>query len=267
MGRRGRGRGNSEEDESLEQAYAQKRQKRAETSPYAEPHPPAEKQVQGSSSKKDSDVKEAPSFKKSSNVNESSSSKKSLGVEEGSSSKKNSDVKKSEQDKIEKLRLKKQGRKEANVAKQQQRRKQEEVKKKINDQEVAKKMNEKKEKEKLKKKKAESDDNKFAFLRMGVKYRDLIVGKGPEVKDRKKIRVAYTLRAKNRYGKILDTSEDFGFRLGRGEVIEGWDIGVQGMRQGGKRYLIVPPQAGYGQQNIGGGSGAILFFEVAVLAC
>jgi FKBP-type peptidyl-prolyl cis-trans isomerase len=263
MGRRGRGRGNSDEDESLEQAYAQKRQKQnaAETSP------PAENQVQGSSSKKDSDVKEALSSKKNSDVKESSSSKKNSGVEEGSSSKKNSVVKDSEQDKIEKLRLKKQGRKEANKAKQQQRKKQEEVKRKIDDQEVAKKMNEIKEKDKLKKKKAESDDNKFAFLRMGVKYRDLIVGKGPEVKDRKKIRVAYTLRAKNRYGKILDTSEDFGFRLGRGEVIEGWDIGVQGMRQGGKRYLIVPPQAGYGQQNIGGGSGAILFFEIAVIAC
>lgn len=94
-----------------------------------------------------------------------------------------------------------------------------------------------------------------------------MVGKGPVVQDRKKVRVAYMLRAKHRYGKILDSSQDFGFRLGRGEVIDGWDIGVQGMRRGGKRHLIVPSQAGYGNQNIGAGKGGILFFELTVIAC
>ena len=102
---------------------------------------------------------------------------------------------------------------------------------------------------------------------MGVKYQDIIVGTGPPVKDRKKVRVAYTLRARTKYGKILDSSDDFGFRLGRGEVIEGWDIGLKGMRQGGKRYLIIPPAAGYGNKNIGAGPGGMLFFEVSVIAC
>ena len=104
-------------------------------------------------------------------------------------------------------------------------------------------------------------------MQKGVQYQDVIIGKGPPVQDRKKVRVAYTLRAKQRYGKVLDSSADFGFRLGRGDVISGWDIGLKGMRQGGKRYLIIPPQAGYGQQNIGAGPGGILFFEVTVLAC
>ena len=100
---------------------------------------------------------------------------------------------------------------------------------------------------------------------MGVQYQDILVGKGPVVQDRKKVRVSYVLRVGNKRGKILDSSDDFAFRLGRGEVIKGWDIGVQGMLQGGTRYLIVPPEAGYGRDNIGGGSGAILFFEVTVL--
>ena len=85
------------------------------------------------------------------------------------------------------------------------------------------------------------------------------------VEDRKKIQVQYTLRAKHRTGKILDSSEHFSFRLGRGEVIEGWDIGVQGMRSGGgRRYLMVPPDAGYGRKNVGAGVGGILFFDITV---
>ena len=98
-----------------------------------------------------------------------------------------------------------------------------------------------------------------------MEYRDVVIGKGPVVQDRKKIRVTYVLRAKERFGKILDTSNDFKFRVGRGEVIQGWDIGVQGMRQGGKRYLKVPSQAGYGQRDVGAGKGGLLFFEVTVL--
>ena len=93
----------------------------------------------------------------------------------------------------------------------------------------------------------------------------VVVGKGPEVQPRKKVRVKYTLKAKNQFGKRLDHSDSFGFRLGRGEVIEGWDIGVMGMRQGGRRYLVVPPEAGYGRKNVGAGVGGILFFDVTVL--
>jgi FKBP-type peptidyl-prolyl cis-trans isomerase len=112
-----------------------------------------------------------------------------------------------------------------------------------------------------------SKEKPFITIQKGVQYQDVLVGKGPPVQDRKKVRVAYTLRAKHRYGKILDSSNDFGFRLGRGDVIDGWDIGLQGMRQGGKRYLIIPPQAGYGQQNVGAGAGGILFFDVTILVC
>lgn len=164
-------------------------------------------------------------------------------------------------DKIEALRRKKQERKERQRLKKAEKMKSAEELKKEQSKLTQKNTAEKKEN------KSDSGSQTFTTIRKGVQYQDIIVGKGPVVQDRKKVRVAYVLRAKHRFGKILDSSNDFGFRLGRGEVIEGWDLGVQGMRVGGKRYLIVPPQAGYGNQNIGGGPGATLFFEVTVLAC
>ena len=49
-------------------------------------------------------------------------------------------------------------------------------------------------------------------------------------------------------------------------MIQGWDIGCQGMREGGRRKLIVPPKAGYGSQDIGAGPGATLFFDITLLS-
>jgi len=168
-------------------------------------------------------------------------------------------------EKIEDLRRKKQERKQRSKEKKKEKAKQAEAVKHA--QAELDRQNAKQEQNRIVGKKEEAKNDDFITLRKGVQYKDVVVGKGPMVQDRKKVRVAYTLRAKHRYGKILDTSNDFGFRLGRGEVVDGWDIGIQGMRQGGKRHLIVPPQAGYGNQNIGGGKGSTLFFEVTMLLC
>jgi FKBP-type peptidyl-prolyl cis-trans isomerase len=157
-----------------------------------------------------------------------------------------------EQKKIEKLRLKKKHRKDINQSKAQAK---EEQKKKSQAT------------PKHKTTASKTTNNTFVELQKGVLYRDVIVGKGPQVQARKKVRVAYVLRAKERYGKVIDKSNDFGFRIGRGEVIQGYDIGCSGMRQGGKRYLKVPPQAGYGQRDVGAGKGGLLFFEITVLEC
>lgn len=106
----------------------------------------------------------------------------------------------------------------------------------------------------------------FRTFNKGVKCLDLVVGKGPMVQHRKKVRVSYTLRAKSHTtGKILDSSKNFGFRVGKGEVIQGWDIGLEYMKAGGIRRLIVPPQAGYGNKDVGAGKCADLYFEIELL--
>lgn len=118
-----------------------------------------------------------------------------------------------------------------------------------------------------KQKQQKAKDNDFQTLRLGVQYKDITIGNGPLVQDRKKVRVSYKLRVEHRCGKVIDSSKDFRFRLGKGEVIKGWDIGLVGMRQGGVRHLIVPPKAGYGSKDVGAGRGGQLFFEVSLLSC
>lgn len=128
-----------------------------------------------------------------------------------------------------------------------------------------------KSKQRVEKRKVQESSKKsgkqFITTHRGVQYCDIVVGNGPIVQDRKKVRVSYKLRAKNQTGKVLDSSSNFGFRMGKGEVIPGWEVGLLRMRQGGVRHLIVPPGAGYGNRNIGAGSGALLYFEIKLLSC
>jgi FKBP-type peptidyl-prolyl cis-trans isomerase len=111
----------------------------------------------------------------------------------------------------------------------------------------------------------------FTTLERGVQFKDVRIGNGPLLKVRELAQVKYKLTAisKQFSGTTieLERSKDFKFRLGRGEVIQGWDIGMVGMRQGGTRKLIIPPKAGYGSQDIGAGPGAILNFEITLLSC
>lgn len=71
-----------------------------------------------------------------------------------------------------------------------------------------------------------------------------------------------------KFDSSLDRGQPFVFTLGLGEVILGWDEGVAGMKIGGKRTLIVPPAAGYGERGAGAviPPGATLLFEVELLA-
>jgi peptidylprolyl isomerase len=78
---------------------------------------------------------------------------------------------------------------------------------------------------------------------------DLILGKGAEAKDGESVSVQYVgVSFKNKV--VFDSSwsrgEPFQFTLGEGQVIAGWDQGVAGMRVGGRRELVIPPNLGYG---------------------
>jgi peptidylprolyl isomerase len=102
----------------------------------------------------------------------------------------------------------------------------------------------------------------------GLKYRDLVVGKGPQPKDGETVVVDYTGRFTS--GKIFDTSkgkQPFQFVLGRGQVIKGWDEGVATMHLGGKRKLVIPPDLAYGSQGYPGAipPNSTLVFEVDLL--
>ncbi len=82
----------------------------------------------------------------------------------------------------------------------------------------------------------------------GLRYRDLAPGSGPAAKAGDSLRVRYTGWLTN--GEKFDSGV-FSFTLGRQQVIEGWDQGLQGMHVGGRRKLVIPPELGYGSQDMG----------------
>jgi FKBP-type peptidyl-prolyl cis-trans isomerase len=101
------------------------------------------------------------------------------------------------------------------------------------------------------------------------KIEDVVKGKGPEALRGKTVEVHYTGWLTD--GKQFDSSvggSPFSFRLGAGEVIEGWDRGVLGMKVGGKRKLTLPPELGYGATGAPPDipPHATLVFEVELLA-
>ncbi len=104
----------------------------------------------------------------------------------------------------------------------------------------------------------------------GLVIEEMIVGSGDEAQAGQSVSVHYTgwLMDGTKFDSSKDRGDPFGFPLGRGHVIAGWDQGVQGMRIGGKRKLTIPSELGYGARGAGGviPPNATLVFEVELLA-
>lgn len=103
----------------------------------------------------------------------------------------------------------------------------------------------------------------------GLQYVELTVGNGETAQPGHTVIVHYTgwLENGKKFDSSLDRGQPFSFPLGAGRVIKGWDEGVQGMKVGGKRKLIIPSNLGYGAHGAASviPPHATLIFEVELL--
>lgn len=101
--------------------------------------------------------------------------------------------------------------------------------------------------------------------------KDIIAGQGKEARKNMRIAVHYVLRLGGPEGNEIDNSRKRGnpliFNLGTGQVIPGWDYGVQGMKTGGIRALTIPPELAYGDRQVSHNipKNSTLYFEVELL--
>jgi len=105
----------------------------------------------------------------------------------------------------------------------------------------------------------------------GLQIKDLVVGTGTVAENGSVASVLYTGTLDD--GTVFDTSarhgnQPFSFTVGAGQVIRGWDLGIRGMKVGGKRELTIPPDLGYGAQGAAGAipPNATLHFTVELLS-
>lgn len=103
----------------------------------------------------------------------------------------------------------------------------------------------------------------------GLQIKDIEVGTGAEAKSGDTVAVHYvgTLTNGQKFDSSIDRGQPFIFSLGAGEVIRGWDLGVAGMKVGGKRQLVIPAELAYGSRAVGDKipANSTLVFEVQLL--
>ena len=120
---------------------------------------------------------------------------------------------------------------------------------------------------------SEAATNQVIEMPNGLKYTDTEAGDGVTATAGKKVSVHYTGWLSNngakgaKFDSSVDRGQPFQFTLGAHQVIAGWDEGVAGMKVGGKRTLIIPPELGYGARGAGGviPANATLIFDVELL--
>jgi peptidylprolyl isomerase len=120
---------------------------------------------------------------------------------------------------------------------------------------------------------ADAATNQVIEMPNGLKYTDTKTGDGATATSGNKVSVHYTGWLYNngakgtKFDSSVDRGQPFQFTLGAHQVIAGWDEGVAGMKVGGKRTLIIPPELGYGTRGAGGviPPNATLMFDVELL--
>lgn len=104
----------------------------------------------------------------------------------------------------------------------------------------------------------------------GLEIYDEKVGTGAEAKAGQTIQAHYvgTLVNGTKFDSSVDRGQPFEFTLGVGQVIQGWDLGIQGMKVGGTRRLVISPDLGYGARGAGNliPPNSTLVFEVQLIA-
>jgi FKBP-type peptidyl-prolyl cis-trans isomerase len=112
------------------------------------------------------------------------------------------------------------------------------------------------------------EEEKVITTKSGLKYVERKVGDGKEAKAGQTVSVHYTgtFTDGKKFDSSLDRNDPITFELGVGNVIKGWDEGIAGMKEGGKRKLIIPPDLAYGAKGRGTIPGnSTLLFEVELV--
>lgn len=115
------------------------------------------------------------------------------------------------------------------------------------------------------------DPSKIVTTASGLQYADLVVGTGAEATVGKQVQVHYTgwLQNGTQFDSSRDRNEPLPLTLGEGRVIPGWEEGLTGMKVGGQRQLIIPPNLAYGEQGAGNGlipPNSTLIFDVELVS-
>ena len=115
---------------------------------------------------------------------------------------------------------------------------------------------------------AEDNEEEWIEIKKGLLYQDLVVGDGNEAGSGSFVQVHYVGSLED--GSVFDRSKEsgFAFKIGDGRVIRGWELGVTGMKVGGKRKLKVPHKMGYGSRGVLGRipPKATLIFEIELIS-
>ena len=103
----------------------------------------------------------------------------------------------------------------------------------------------------------------------GLYYHDLALGTGQEADRNDRVRIHYAgfLPDGTPFDSSIAAGEPIQFVLGMREVVRGWEVGVRGMKEGGRRLLVIPPDLGYGSRGLSGvvPGNATLVFEIQLL--